>query len=104
LLARGFSISQLIKIEELRDIYDTSSTVKTGIRRLEKWLIYARCFFGQTAQTLTKHIQEICHYFINRTTSRVMEGINNKIKLIIRQSYGFNTFDSLRLKLLACLF
>jgi transposase len=90
--------------EELRDIYDTSSTVKTGIRRLEKWLIYARCFFGQTAQTLTKHIQEICHYFINRTTSGVMEGINNKIKLIIRQSYGFNTFDSLRLKLLACLF
>jgi hypothetical protein len=43
--------------EELRDIYETSTTVKTGIRRLEKWLIYARCFFGQTAQTLTKHIQ-----------------------------------------------
>jgi transposase len=90
--------------EELRDIYETSTTVKMGIRRLEKWLIYARCFFGKTAETLTKHIQEICHYFINRTTSGVMEGINNKIKLIIRQSYGFKTFNSLRLKLLACLF
>jgi transposase len=90
--------------EELRDIYETSTTVKMGIRQLEKWLIYARCFFGKTAETLTKHIQEICHYFINRTTSGVMEGINNKIKLIIRQSYGFKTFNSLRLKLLACLF
>ncbi len=51
-----------------------------------------------------KHIQGICNYFANRTTSGVMEGINNKIKLIIRQSYGFNTFKSLREKLLACLF
>jgi transposase len=33
-----------------------------------------------------------------------MEGINNKIKLIIRQSYGFKNFDYLREKLLACLF
>jgi transposase len=67
-------------------------------------LLYALCFFGKTAETLAKHIQEICHYFVNRTTSGVMEGINNKIKLIIRQSYGFKTFSFLREKLLACLF
>ncbi len=90
--------------EELRDIYETSTTVKMGLRRFPKWLVSAHCLFGQTAATLEKHSQEICHYFIQRTTSGVMEGINNKIKLIIRQSYGFNTFDSLRKKLLACLF
>ena len=90
--------------EELRDIYETSTTVKMGHRRFLKWLVYARCLFGQIAETLDRHTQEICHYFIQRTTSGVMEGINNKIKLIIRQSYGFNTFDSLREKLLACLF
>ena len=90
--------------EELRDIYETSTTVKMGLRRLKKWLVSARSLFGKTAETFERHIQEICHYFLNRTTSGVMEGINNKIKLIIRQSYGFNTFDSLREKLLACLF
>jgi transposase len=90
--------------EELRQIYETSNTVKMGLRKLEKWLVSARCILGQTATTLEKHIQEICHYFINRTTSGVMEGLNTKIKLIIRQSYGFNTFKSLREKLLACLF
>jgi transposase len=90
--------------EELRNIYETSTTVKMGLRKLEKWLVSARYILGQTATTLEKHIQEICHYFINRTTSGVMEGLNNKIKLIIRQSYGFNTFASLREKLLACLF
>lgn len=90
--------------EELRDIYETSTTVKMGLTRLKKWLVYARCIFGQTAETLSRHMLEICNYFINRTTSGAMEGINNKIKLIIRQSYGFNTFYSLREKLLACLF
>jgi transposase len=88
---------------ELRDIYETSTTVKIGLRRLKKWLVYARIILGQVADTLEKHIEEICHYFVNKTTSGVMEGINNKIKLIIRQSYGFKTFDSLREKLLACL-
>ncbi len=75
-----------------------------GLRKLKKWLNLARIIFGETAQTLAKYAQEICHYFTNRTTSGVTEGINNKIKLIIRQSYGFNTFESLREKLLACLF
>jgi transposase len=90
--------------EELREIYESSSSVKMGRRKLEKWLVLARSIFPQTARTISKHIQEICHYFVNKTTSGVMEGINNKIKLIIRQSYGFNTFDSLREKLLACLY
>lgn len=102
-LSPCLSIAYELK-EELRDIYETSTTAKMGLRRLQKWLVSARCLFGQTAETLEKHIQEICHYFIQRTTSGVMEGINNKIKLIIRQSYGFNSFDSLREKLLACLF
>jgi transposase len=92
--------------EELRNIYEASTTVKMGLRKLQlqKWLVSARCIFGKTAATLERHIQEICHYFINRTTSGVIEGLNNKIKLILRQSYGFKNFDLMREKLLACLF
>ena len=90
--------------EEIISFYETTTTVKMGLRKLKKWLNLAQILFKETAQTLAKHSQEICHYFINQTTSGVTEGINNKIKLIIRQSYGFKTFDSLREKLLACLF
>lgn len=90
--------------EELRNIYESSTTIKMGTRKIKKWLSSAQLLFGSTANTLKKHIQEIANYFANRTTSGVMEGINNKIKLIVRQSYGFNTFKSLREKLLACLF
>ena len=64
----------------------------------------ARLFFEKTANTLEKYLQEICHYFVNHTTSGVMEGLNNKIKLILRQSYGFKNFELMKQKLLACLF
>jgi transposase len=44
----------------------------------------------------------ICNYFISGTTSGVMEGINNKIKLIMRLGYGLTNFDNLRSRLLGC--
>ncbi len=90
--------------EEFRNIYNTSTTVKMGQRRFEKWLVAARCLFPQTARTIAKYLDQICNYFINGTTSGVMEGLNNKIKLILRQSYGFKNFQLMREKLLACLF
>lgn len=86
--------------EELREIYESSTTVKMGQRKLTKWLTSARIIFGKTAQTLENHLTDICHYFINRTTSGVMEGLNNRIQLILRQSYGFKSFEMMRSKLL----
>jgi transposase len=44
-------------------------------------------------------LTEICNYFNNRTTSGVTEGLNTKIKLIVRQSYGFKNFDAMKEKL-----
>lgn len=52
---------------------------------------------------IENHLIEISHYFVSKTTSGVMEGINNRIKLIIRQSYGFKSFEFLRKKLLVYL-
>jgi transposase len=51
---------------------------------------------------LEKHLIGICNYFENRTTNGLIEGMNTKIKLIKRKSYGFANFEHLRLKLLAC--
>ncbi len=101
-LSPCLSIAYELK-EELRDIYENTTTVKMGLRKLKKWLISARIIFGKTADTLENHLQDICNYFVRRTTNGVMEGLNNKIKLILRQSYGFTNFDLMREKLLACL-
>ncbi|HBE35391.1 MAG TPA: ISL3 family transposase [Cyanobacteria bacterium UBA11368] len=86
--------------EELREIYQTSQTVKTGLIRMKKWLATAIVLYGKVARTIRSHLEGICNYFISRTTSGVMEGINNKAKLIMRQGYGFTNFESFRARLL----
>jgi transposase len=90
--------------EELITIYNSNITPCGGMRRIKKWLISAKVMFGSAADTLESHLEEICNYFTNKTTSGVTEGINTKIKLITRQSYGFKNFDLMRERLLACLF
>lgn len=88
--------------EEFRQIYETCQTVKTGRNRFEKWLRSAQLLFVDAAATIQNHLDGICNYFLSRTTSGVMEGINNRIKLIKRQGYGFSNFDNFRARLLAC--
>ena len=88
--------------EEFRQIYETNHTVKSGRYQFDKWLRLADLFFNEAASTIRNHLDGICNYFISRTTSGVMEGINNRIKLIKRQAYGFSNFDNFRFRLLAC--
>lgn len=87
--------------EDFRQIYETSQSVEEGREYLLQWLKKAANVYGKVIRTIDNHSESICNYFINRTTNGVMEGINNKIKLIKRQAYGFRNFDSFRLRLLA---
>ena len=88
--------------EEFREIYETNMTVKSAQKKFKNWLNYAPLFFQESASTIVNHFEGICNYFLNRTTSGVMEGINNRIKLIMRQGYGFSNFDNFRERVLAC--
>lgn len=86
-LASVLNQSEILKIaywlkSEFRSIYETSKTVKSGYNRFKKWLRLAQVIYGKAAKTIRKHLEGICNYFISRTTSGVMEGINNKAKLI----------------------
>ncbi len=87
--------------EEFREIYETSQTVQSGLSRMKKWLAQAQIFYPKAVETIRDHLEGICNYFISRTTSGVMEGINNKAKLIMRQGYGFTDFNNFRARLLA---
>lgn len=88
--------------EEFREIFETCSTVEEGREQLLEWLNKARSVYGSVLTTIRNHLDGICNYFLSRTTSGVMEGINNRIKLIKRQAYGFVNFDNFRARLLAC--
>ena len=90
--------------EGLRAIYEQSLTVEEGKRQLLEWLREAREVYGEAITIIQNHLDGIVNYFRNRTTSGAMEGINNRIKLIKRQAYGFVNFENLRERLLACFF
>jgi len=88
--------------EEFRKIYEDKQTPENAKSNFEQWMQKASQFYNNSINAVKNHIDGICNYFYNRTTSGVMEGINNKIKLIKRQAYGFINFEHLRMRLIVC--
>lgn len=88
--------------EELRSIFEANQTPEAGKQVILAWLKAAKSIYGSVVQTIRDHLEGICNYFNNRTSSGTMEGINNKLKLIKRRAYGFTNFDNFRARLLAC--
>jgi transposase len=74
--------------EEFRDIFEKSNDGLEGLFNLVSWLLSAANYFPKSYQTLLRWLDEIIAYFDNRTTNGVVEGINNKLKLIKRSAYG----------------
>ena len=62
--------------------------VESGIRELEK-----------TGKTLLRHWQGLVNYFKHPITNGKTEGINNKIKTMKRQAYGFRDIEYFKLRL-----
>ena len=58
--------------EKFREIYETNLTVKKGQNKIKEWLNHAQVFFRESASTLENHFDDICNYFLARTTSGVM--------------------------------
>ncbi|MCG6138628.1 MAG: transposase, partial [Nostoc sp. LLA-1] len=50
--------------------------------------------------TISRWIDEILAYFDHRTTQGIVEGINQKIKLIKRRAYGLTNFNNFRRRIL----
>lgn len=62
--------------------------VETGIKELEK-----------VGKTILRHGIGLLNYFKHRITNGKTEGINNKIKTMKRQAYGFRDIDYFKLRL-----
>ena len=65
-----------------------SDAISTGIRGLKR-----------IAKTLDKHRHNLVSYFIHRISNGSAEGINNKIKTMKRQAYGFRDMEYFKLRL-----
>jgi transposase len=66
---------------------------------LEQWLAWASRSklkpFVKTSRTIRKHKEGILAYISLRLTNGLVEGINNKIRVIARRAYGFHSPEAL---------
>ena len=58
--------------------------------------------FKRLGKSLESWRDGILNYFGNPVSNAASEGLNNKIKVIKRRSYGFRDFEYFRLKVLQC--
>jgi transposase len=86
--------------EEIRKIFEQTNNWLTGLFKLGIWLASAKKYFPNSQKTIIRWLDEIIAYFDNRTTSGIVEGINNKLKLIKRSAYGFRNFENYRIRCL----
>ncbi len=82
--------------EELRKTFETRDSEIIGLLNLADWLRDAASKFPNSCGTIIRWLGEIIPYFKNRTTQGIVEGINNKLKLIKRKSFGFKNFHNFR--------
>ena len=88
--------------EDFRAIFEEQQDWMTGTFALIDWMKDAETTFRENIGTLKSWFPEITAYFEARTTSGVVEGINNRLKLIKRLGYGFRNFENFRLRCLMC--
>ncbi|WP_245555352.1 transposase [Baaleninema simplex] len=87
--------------ENFREIYESTQEREKGKEKPKKWLHEAQSIYGDAVKTIRNHLNTICNYFLSRTTNGVMEGINDRLKLIKRQAYGFMNFENMRKRFLS---
>lgn len=91
-----------LKQEFLR-IYDMKRR-RRAKKRLRTWMAKVEAF-GQRAlvafvQTLRDWWAEVVAYFRHRVTNAAAEGLNTKIKLVLRRAFGFRNHESFRIRVL----
>jgi transposase len=84
--------------EEIKKIFEQANNCLVGLLKRERWLSGAKKYFPDSQNTIIRWLHEIIAYFDYKTTSGVVEGINNKLKLIKRYAYGFRNFENFRVR------
>jgi transposase len=88
--------------EELRGLW-RSRNLKEGEDFLDSWIKRAKATglkqFIKLGESLKRHRDRLLSYFNHRISTGPLEGLNNKIKVLKRQAYGFRDMEYFRLRL-----
>lgn len=89
--------------EDLRTFWNMPDAEQGGLF-LDGWIQEATAtgikHFVRLAKTLNEHRRDLLTYFKHRISTGPLEGLNNKIKVLKRQAYGFRDQEYFRLRLL----
>ena len=88
--------------EDFREIYEDAKDWHEGMFRMAKWLEKSGKYFPDSKKTIMRWFDNIIGYFDRGTSNGVVEGINNKLKLIKRAAYGFRNFENFRTRSMLC--
>jgi transposase len=84
--------------EEFQDIFDMSENWAEGTLKLLDWMAQSSTLFKRSCGTIKLWFDAVTSYFEVSITNGVVEGINNKLKLIKRLDYDFGNFDNFKLR------
>jgi transposase len=88
--------------EDLRTFWNLPNE-QLGAAFLDSWIHQANSLglqhFSKLAETLDRHRQGLLSYFNHRISTGPLEGVNNKIKVLKRQAYGFRDMGYFKLRL-----
>jgi len=102
-LNRPLAIAYYLK-EDLRQIWEQSGKREAG-KFLTDWCARAKAsgiaVLQTMAETLTTHRKGILAWYDHRISTGPLEGLNNKIKTLKRQAYGFRDRIYFKLKIYA---
>ena len=85
--------------EKLTRLFDKKHSKKSGHRAIRRWMAAVRksglnCF-DNFLTTLENRMDIITNSFISRSSSGWVEGLNNKVKVLKRRSYGIKNLGNL---------
>lgn len=89
--------------EELAEIFDTAPTRAAAAELLRDWCAQARASgwdWGPLVSCLEGHWEGILAYFDGHKTSGVVEGLNNKARVVLKRCYGLKGVDTFWTRLL----
>jgi len=102
-LNKPLATAYLLK-EELRTFWNQPNKTEAAWA-IRSWIAKAEAsgirILKVFAKTIAIHIQEILAYYDHRISTGPLEGMNNKIKTMKRQAYGFRDMEFFKLKIMA---
>ena len=86
--------------QELHFLFEESQSLGSGTLKLIDWLKKAQPYYKKSVPTIKRWLAEVVGYFERKTTNGIVEGINNKLKLLKRSGFGFRNFKNYEVRAL----